>query len=652
MNPSSTILVVDDIAANRETLRELLDPENCRLVEAADGKTALRMAAESPPDLVLLDVMMPGMDGFEVCRKLRADTRLAEVPVIMVTALDDQASRLAGLEAGADDFVTKPFNRFELRARVRTITRLNRYRRLHEAQAALQASETRFRALFDLGPVAVYTCDTSGKILEYNLRAVELWGRKPKPGDPADQYCDTRKLYLPDGTLVSREPCSMARVANGSVPMERDVETIIERPDGTRLTTLVNIAPLRNDRGEITGAINCVNDITERKRLDAHFLQAQKMEALGQFSGGVAHDFNNILAAIGGYAELSQLKLQDNPEVREYLAAVLQATRRAAALVRQILAFSRQLPEDRQVIDLRPVVAESLKLLRATIPATIEFDQVLATDAPTVFANAGQIHQVLMNLGINAWHAIKGRPGRLQIKLERCVVDAAHAATQPRLREGLYARISVSDSGTGMDDATLRRIFEPFFTTKPTGEGTGLGLAVVHGIMENHDGAVTVYSQPGEGTVFHLYFPANNGETSVAETEEKPAPYGHGERILVVDDEQLLAQLGQKSLIALGYEAEIATRPEDAIARVRADPQRFALVLTDRTMPGMTGLMLADQLRAIRPGLPIIMTTGYVGVITPEQIAAAGISQILIKPTSLQSLGTAVHAALSIRKEN
>ena len=652
MNPSSTILVVDDIAANRETLRELLEPEAYRLVEAADGATALRIAAESPPDLVLLDVMMPGMDGFEVCRKMRADTRLAEVPVIMVTALDDQASRLAGIEAGADDLITKPFNRVELRARVRTITRLNRYRRLHEAQAALQASETRFRALFELGPVAACTCDVDGKILEYNRRAVALWGREPKRGDSADQYCGARKLYLPDGTLVSREQCSMARVANGSIPMAHDVETIIERPDGTRLTTLVNIAPLRNDRGEITGAINCINDITERKRLDAHFIQAQKMEALGQFSGGVAHDFNNILAAINGYAELSQLKLQDNPEVREYLAAVLQATRRATALVRQILAFSRQLPEVRQVIELRPVVVETLKLLRATIPSTIEFDSVLATDAPTVFANAGQIHQILMNLGINAWHAMKSRPGRLQMKLERCVVDAAHAATQPRLRTGIYARVSVSDSGTGMDDATLRRIFEPFFTTKPTGEGTGLGLAVVHGIMENHDGAVTVYSQPGEGTVFHLYFPAHNGATSVAETEEKPIPRGHGERILVVDDEELLAQLGQKSLIALGYEAEIATRPEDALARVRDDPQRFALVLTDQTMPRMTGLMLATQLQVIRPGLPIIMTTGYIGTITAEHIAAAGICRLLLKPMNLHSLGTAVHAALSAHEEN
>jgi CheY-like chemotaxis protein/two-component sensor histidine kinase len=315
--------------------------------------------------------------------------------------------------------------------------------------------------------------------------------------------------------------------------------------------------------------------------------------------------------------------------------------------VRQILTFSRQERVERRLIQLRPVVAETIKLLRASIPSTIEFNISLATNAPTVLADATQIHQILMNLGTNACHAMKGRPGRLEIKLERCPIDVAQAATQPRLRPGLYARVSVSDTGSGMDQATLRRIFEPFFTTKPPGEGTGLGLSVVHGIMESHDGAVTVYSHLGEGTVFHLYFPEQAGEVAEVGSDGEPVPIGNGERILFIDDEELLAQLGQKTLTTLGYQVECATKPAEALAVVRADPQRFDLVLTDQTMPGMTGIFLATQLRHIRPDLPVILMTGYSMALRSDQIDAAGILQVLMKPTSIHSMGVAVHAALA-----
>jgi signal transduction histidine kinase len=385
----------------------------------------------------------------------------------------------------------------------------------------------------------------------------------------------------------------------------------------------------------------------EHRNLEEQLRQAQKMEAIGTLAGGIAHDFNNILSAIVGYTQLAELILKENPKVREYLGAVLQATRRATDLVRQILTFSRQQPQERRPIQLWPVVAESLKLLRSTIPSTIEFDTSLATDAPTVLADATQIHQILMNLGTNAWHAMKDSTGQLKVRLEQCVVDEAHAATQSQLNPGLYTRISVSDTGCGMDQATLGRIFEPFFTTKPPGEGTGLGLAVVHGIMKDHDGAVMVYSHPGEGTTFHLYFPAHAGEATVAAVEQGPTPRGHGERVLFVDDEELLVQLGQETLAALGYEVEVSTQPAAALAMVRGDPQRFALVLTDQTMPGMTGLFLASQLLQIRPELPIVLMTGYSAPLTAAQVEAAGIRHLLLKPTTIQSLGTTVHAALS-----
>jgi len=303
-------------------------------------------------------------------------------------------------------------------------------------------------------------------------------------------------------------------------------------------------------------------------------------------------------------------------------------------------------------MQLQPVVAESLKLLRSSIPSSIEIDATYAVDVPLVLADATQVHQIMMNLGTNAWHAMRDRAGRLQVKLERCVVDAAYAATNPALRPGAYARLSVSDVGSGMDEATLRRIFEPFFTTKPLGEGTGLGLAVVHGIMNSHDGAVTVYSHVGEGTIFHLYFPAYEGEATVAAIEDGPVPRGHGERILFVDDEELLVRLGQSTLVALGYNVEIATKPEAALEMVRADPHRFALVVTDQTMPGMTGLFLASQLLHIQPGLPIILITGFSPSLTSEKVEATGIRQLLLKPTTIHSLGAAVRAALSSESQH
>jgi len=333
--------------------------------------------------------------------------------------------------------------------------------------------------------------------------------------------------------------------------------------------------------------------------------------------------------------------------VRKHLGAVLQAGHRATALVRQILAFSRQEKLERTPLELRPIVAESLELLRATIPATTEFITAYAADVPTVLADANQIHQILMNLGTNAWHAVRENKGWIEVRLERCLVDSALAASHPRLRPGLYARLSVSDTGCGMDAATLRRIFEPFFTTKPTGQGTGLGLAVVHGIMENHDGVVTVYSEPGAGTTFHLYFPADASVEDVAVIESSPAPRGAGERILVVDDEELLAQLGQKTLVALGYEVEFTTQPLAALEMVRTDPFRFALVITDQNMPKMTGLELASKLREIQPGLPILLTTGFSLAITADRLKAAGIHQLLVKPVDFHSLALAVDAALA-----
>jgi PAS domain S-box-containing protein len=641
MNRPAIVLVVDDSAANRQLLRELLAADKYRVLEAADGPAALQLATETSPDLVLLDVRMPTMDGYEVCRRLRADPQLAEVPVILLTSLDDRASRLAGIKAGADDFISKPFNQVELRARVRTITRLNRYRRLMETQAELREDEQWLKAIFDQAAVGVAQTDATTKcFVRCNQRFCDLLGYTP---------AEMARLSQPEITHpqdLGPDVENLERLCNGTI-REYTREKRYVRKDGSFVWASVAVSGIGATGVSPTAFIAVVLDITERKRRDEHFLQAQKMEALGQFSGGIAHDFNNILGAIIGYTELTRICVKGNPLADGHLEAVLQGARRAVDLVRQILAFSRQQEQHLQVVQLRDLVAEPLKLLRGIIPATIDFDVSSANDLPAVLADATQIHQVVMNLGTNAGHAMKGRPGRLGVRLENFTVDALVVGANPGLKPGPHVRLTVSDTGLGMDRATQARIFEPFFTTKGPGKGTGLGLSVVHGIMQSHHGIVTVNSEPGVGTTFHLYFPAATGEAGPTVAPTAEIPVGQGQRVLFVDDEVPLALLGKRMLEELGYAVVSTTSGADALAATRADPDAFDLVITDLTMPGMTGTELARQLREIRPGLPVILATGHTAGLTAARLGEDGIAEMIRKPLTLRLLGRALHGVLA-----
>jgi len=419
----------------------------------------------------------------------------------------------------------------------------------------------------------------------------------------------------------------------------------IELVDGTILDRYS--APVRGKEGKYYGRIWAFRDITGQRQLEEQFRQAQKMEAIGTLAGGIAHDFNNILAAINGYIELAKMRVTTDPVANKYLEAVLQGGARAVALVRQILTFSHRQEEQRLPVQLRHLVAEPLNLLRATIPSSIEFEVSLASDLPAVLADATQIHQIVMNLCTNAAHAMKGRPGTLGVRLAHFAADAFMARSIPGLSAGPYVRLSISDSGCGMSQSTLSRIFEPFFTTKAPGEGTGLGLSVVHGIMQSHGGAISVYSTPGEGTVFHLYFPVTADDASPVEDAATETPAGHGERVLVVDDEKPLALLGQTMLQELGYTVENTTSPVEALALVRDQPDSYDLVVTDLTMPGMLGTDLVRELLLIRPDLPVIITTGYSATLTEQRVLEMGARALLLKPLTLHSLGVAVHRVLA-----
>lgn len=416
------------------------------------------------------------------------------------------------------------------------------------------------------------------------------------------------------------------------------------RKDGSTFPMELAVSEFELDRRRHFTGI--VRDISERKKLEGQLRQSQKMEAIGQLAGGVAHDFNNILGAIIGFTELIKDDAAGQPVILDNLEAVSKASHRAADLVKQILTFSRQNEQERLPTQLGLVIKEALKLLRATVPVTIEFKSQLL-EVPTVLAAPTQIHQVIMNLGTNAWHAMRDQAGVLDVTLAPLQVDFELARLHPELRPGPYVKLSISDTGCGMSRATLERIFDPFFTTKGPGEGTGLGLAVVHGIMKSHDGTITVYSEPGKGTVFHLYFPVFEADPVQSPAEQTAIPQGHGVRVLFVDDEEPLTRVGRTMLERLGYHVTTQTSPLQALELFRAHPQDFDLVLTDYTMPGMTGLQLTRQLLTLRADIPVILTTGYSAMLTPESLQDAGLRELVLKPYNTRILGEAFHQVLS-----
>jgi PAS domain S-box-containing protein len=423
------------------------------------------------------------------------------------------------------------------------------------------------------------------------------------------------------------------------------------RKEGALFEEDATISPVRDAAGKIVNYVAVKRDVTREVQLEAQFRQAQKMEAIGTLAGGIADDFNNILSAIFGYGYLLQQDTQDNAPAQESVREILQAANRAKDLVQQILTFSRQREQKRAVIHLDAVLKEVGKFLRASLPAEIKIAMNLADDAPAVLADPTQIYQVTVNLATNALHAMEGRPGRLTLSLDAFLPGEEIRRAHPELQPVPYARLIVADTGHGMDAPTLERIFEPFFTTKPVGKGTGLGLSVVHGIVQSHEGVITVESQPGCGTTFSLYFPAKTAAAALTVSPAGHLPHGLGQSILLVDDEPTLTAMYQRLLSELNYQVTVSNRPREALAWCAEQPARFELVITDLTMPELNGLDVARQLRALRPELPVILVSGVNSALNDNLRREAGLADLLEKPVSMTALAGAVHRVLTSRGE-
>jgi signal transduction histidine kinase/CheY-like chemotaxis protein len=423
------------------------------------------------------------------------------------------------------------------------------------------------------------------------------------------------------------------------------------RKDGGIVCVELSVSPMWRDGSPPTEHMAVMQDITERKRaetqreaLEVQLRHAQKLEAVGTLAGGIAHDFNNLLAVIRGNIDLIRLDMDAQHPATQSIDAISAAANRATELVRQILTFSRKQLSKRSPMPLAPVIEEVTRLLRAGLPANIEIEMRLDSAAPQVLADAIQMHQVVMNLCTNAWHAIEPGMGRITVSLEAAVISSA-ALGEADAVSGPCARITVRDNGRGMDRETLQRIFEPFFTTKRLGRGSGLGLSVAHGIVKEHGGMIRVESELHKGASFHVYLPASDPAVitplpvlDAAREVEEPAvaPLGC---VLYVDDEQAVVSFVTRLIERLGYKAVGCVRGSDAVDAVRAAPKRFDVVLTDYNMPGMLGTDVARAVAAIRPGLPIVLVSGYAEQLDERLTEPIGIRHRLNKPFALADLG-------------
>jgi PAS domain S-box-containing protein len=422
---------------------------------------------------------------------------------------------------------------------------------------------------------------------------------------------------------------------------------INRKKDGSLFEEEVSISPVKNNEGLITNFVAVKRDVSKEMALEKQLQHALKMEAIGTLAGGIAHDFNNILAAIIGYAELIKNEVPADSRVGKDIAEVLAAGQRAVDLVKQILTFSRK--TDTEKLPLRPhtIVKEVVKMMEASFPSTIQIETDIDADCGLIMADPTNIHQVTVNLCTNSLHAMADQKGTLSISLQRRELSAAELIGEPALSPGPYVVLTVTDTGCGIDKATMERIFDPFYTTKEVGKGTGLGLAVIHGIVQDSNGFIRLKSTPGEGSSFSVYFPVLQEKTSIAhESDQGAPPQGGNEHILVVDDEPLLVRATQRQLENLGYLITGTTNSRDALKIISSSPNEIDLLITDQTMPGLTGAELAQAAMEIKPDLPVILCTGHSDLISRRKAMESGIKEYITKPLVGDELFRAVRSVL------
>ena len=644
-----SILVVDDDENDRQLLEVLLEAEGFTVMTATSGAKALAVIAQAAPDLILLDVMMPEMDGYRVAETIKSNRALAPIPIIMVTVLDDREAMMRSLAAGAEDVLVKPVHRAELSMRVRNLLRLKahgdhlgRYnqslkREVGARAAALTASEQRYRALFENAHDAIALLTPEGVVREMNQKWAdiigvsreELSGRHVRdfaaPGEESKNSRTYRQMVASDQALSGALKIASA---DGSILFMEFSHATFDVA-GERLVLAIG------------------RDVTEKRQLEDQLRQAQKLEVIGQLAGGVAHDFNNILTAILGFCDLLLMDLGSDHAACADVLEIKTAGERAAGLTRQLLAFSRKQILQTNVLDINKVVKSMETMLRRLTPANIDLVVSLQDAIAAIEVDPSQLEQIVVNLVVNASDAMP-RGGKLTIETSNVRLDETYRGRHLPVIPGDYVMLAVSDTGVGMDEATSQRVFEPFFTTKEVGKGTGLGLATVYGIVKQSGGDIWVYSEPGHGSAFKIYLPV---VTAPVSTAVKAAPvfdaiHTGSQVILLVEDDEAVRRLARLILERAGYRIVEAGSPKEALKAAKLFGRQIDLLLSDLIMPESDGPPLFEQLVKVHPSLRVLYMSGYADeAVVRHGVILAG-TPFLQKPFTPLALSGKVHEVL------